>query len=406
MSEAVSPVYLARQPIVDRRQKVVGYELLYRRALSSTAGDMTLADEARSLANALVEIGLNDLVGNHKAFINMSEELILSNSMEAFPKSRVVLEVLEHVRPTLEVQAELARLRKLGFTVALDDFLWNENTEPLLPYADLIKVDITQVPEDEMPGLVRQLREFPVKLLAERVETHEEFNYFHDLGFELFQGYFFAKPQIVEGRALTVNHLALVRLLSRLQSDNLSLDEVEEIISSEFELNVRVLKFIRSAYMGLPSRIDSIRQALLFVGIRTLATIATVLIMSEFKNKPGDLVFMAMVRARMAERLALSLGECDVERHFTVGMLSLLDALMDIPMPELLDQLPLSEDINDALLDPSGPGILPKVLRIVLAYERGDFDVAKRENLPIEDISNAYRQALTWADQTQSALAA
>lgn len=398
-------MFLARQPIVDRKQGVFGYELLYRRANGGGPGEMTVADEARSLVNALVEIGLNELVGKHRAFINISEDLLVSKSLDAFPRTRVVLEVLEHVNPTLEVQAEISRLRKLGYTIALDDFVWNDLTEPLVPYADLIKIDVAQVQGQELVDTVARLRPFPAKLLAERVETHEEFDEFKAMGFDLFQGYFFAKPQIVEGKALTINHLALVRLLTRLNSDNLTLDELEGIIASEVQLNVRLLKFIKSAYMGLPSTVDSIRKALLFVGIKTLAAIATLLMMSQFANKPAELVFIAMVRAKMAERLAERLGEPETERHFTAGMLSTLDALMDMPMAALVEQLPLSEEINEALIDPNCQSHLGRVLRVVRAYEVGDFDTVTRENVSLQDANVAYRQAVAWAGQTQMALA-
>lgn len=366
---------------------------------------MTVADEARSLVNALVEIGLNELVGKHRAFINISEDLLVSKSLDAFPRTRVVLEVLEHVNPTLEVQAEISRLRKLGYTIALDDFVWNELTEPLVPYADLIKIDVAQVQGKELVETVARLKPFPAKLLAERVETHEEFDEFKSMGFDLFQGYFFAKPQIVEGKALTINHLALVRLLTRLNSEELTLDELEGIIASEVQLNVRLLKFIKSAYMGLPSTVDSIRKALLFVGIKTLAAIATLLMMSQFANKPAELVFIAMVRAKMAERLAERLGESETERHFTAGMLSTLDALMDMPMSALVEQLPLSEEINEALIDPNCQSDLGRVLRVVRAYEVGDFDAVTRENVALQDANVAYRQAVAWAGQTQMALA-
>lgn len=406
MSEVSCPVFLARQPIVDRTQKVVGYELLYRRGETSSAGEMSLADEARSLASALVEIGLNELVGRNRAFINVSEELILSHSLDAFPNKRVILEVLEHVNPTQEVQDELKRLRRLGYTIALDDFIWNEKTEPLLPLVDLVKVDVTQIPAADMSGLVSDLRKFPVKLLAERVETPEEFELYDQLGYDLFQGYFFAKPQVVKGRALSVNHLALVRLLTRLNADDLTMDELEGIIASEVQLSVRLLKFIKSAYMGLPNTVDSIRKALLFVGVRTLAAIATLLMMSQFAHKPDELVFMAMVRAKMADTLGQRVGDPDPEPYFTTGMLSMLDALMDLPMEELLAQMPLSERINEALLNSLSDDPLARVLRVIRGYESGDFDVAERECISLQDVNLAYRQAVAWAGQTRMALAA
>ncbi len=404
VSDISCPVFLARQPIIDRSRKVFGYELLYRRGETSGAGDMSLADEARSLASALVEIGLNELVGRNRAFINVSEELILSKSLDAFPNKRVVLEVLEHVNPTPEVQDELKRLRRLGYTIALDDFLWNDKTEPLLPLVDLVKVDVTQIPAPEMTGLVSDLRKFPVKLLAERVETPEEFALYDRLGYDLFQGYFFAKPQVMKGRAMSVNHLALVRLLTRLNADDLTMDELEGIIASEVQLSVRLLKFIKSAYMGLPTTVDSIRKALLFVGVRTLAAIATLLMMSQFAHKPDELVFMAMIRAKMADTLGQR--DPDPEPYFTTGMLSMLGALMDLPMEELLAQMPLSERINEALLNPQSDDLLARVLRVIRGYEAGDFDVAEREGISLQDVNMAYRQAVAWAGQTRMALAA
>lgn len=208
----------------------------------------------------------------------------------------------------------------------------------------------------------------------------------------------------MKGRAMSVNHLALVRLLTRLNADDLTMDELEGIIASEVQLSVRLLKFIKSAYMGLPTTVDSIRKALLFVGVRTLAAIATLLMMSQFAHKPDELVFMAMIRAKMADTLGQR--DPDPEPYFTTGMLSMLDALMDLPMEELLAQMPLSERINEALLNPQSDDLLARVLRVIRGYEAGDFDVAEREGISLQDVNMAYRQAVAWAGQTRMALAA
>lgn len=403
----IAPVYLARQPIYDANQQVYGYEILYRRGEgTSGAGDLSIADSARSLTNALIEIGLNELVGRSKAFINVSEEMILAKAVDAFPPKRVVVEILEHVRPAEDVLVEVKRLKRLGYTLALDDFVWNELTEPMLPYADIVKVDITSYSFDELPELCRRLKEFPAIRLAERVETHEEQRECRSLGFELFQGYYMARPQVMKGRGIRTNHLALVRLISRINSPDITLDELEGLVASDVQLNVKLLKFIKSAYLGLPTKVDSIRQALLFVGVSTLAAVATLLMMSQFANKPQELVFTAMVRAKMAERLGIHLGHSDVDRHFTVGMLSVLDALMDLPMSELLQDLPLTEEIELALTCVNCTNDLSRVLRIVRAYEIGDFEAVSAERMPLDVASSAYRFALGWASQTQSALAA
>lgn len=407
MPDTIAPVYLARQPIYDAKQRVYGYELLYRRQADEvSAGGLSIADSARSLANALVDIGLNELVGRSKAFINVSEEMIVSRAVEAFPNKRVVIEVLEQVRPTDQVIAELRRMKRLGYTIALDDFFWNELTEPLVPFADIIKVDIAAVGFDLLPELCRRIKEYPVLRIAERVETHQDQEECRKLGFELFQGYYMARPQVVAGRGIKSNHLALVRLISRIQSPNLTLQELEGLVASDVQLNVKLLKFIKSAYFGLPKKVDSIRQALLFVGVSTLAAVATLLMMSQFANKPQELVFTAMVRAKMAESLGSYLGHGDVDRHFTVGMLSVLDALMDLPMVELLKDLPLTEEVEVALTCENADNDLAHVLRIVRAYERGDFESVSVDRVPLDVASSAYRFALGWASQTQSALAA
>ncbi len=406
MHDSTAPVYLARQPIFDGKMLVYGYELLYRRGHEDGAGEMSTADSARSLSNALVEIGLNELVGRSKAFVNVTEEMILSGALEAFPKGRVVFEILEDVRPTPEIVESLKKLRASGYVLALDDFLWNDLTVPLIPLVEIVKVDIAHHGLAGLGSLVQMLDEFPGKLLAERVETHEEHQFCRSLGFQLFQGFFMSKPEIVEGKALRSNHMALVRLLSRMNAPDLTFDELESIVASDVQLNVQILKFVKSAYLGLPGTVDSIRKALLFVGMNTLASIATLLIMSRFTNKPNELVFTAMLRAKMAEEIGSRFGSFETDRHFTVGMLSVLDALLDTPMPELLKQLPLPPEMGAALIAPVGDDDLAKTLRTVLAYERGDFDAVEAEYVPIDVASRAYRNGLTWAGQTQLALAA
>lgn len=407
LRDTIVPVFMARQPIYDAHRQVVGYELLYRQAPNSeSTQDLSEIEAARALTNALVDIGLNELVGGSKAFINVSEQMILAQAIDAFPTQRVVVEVLEHVRPTEDVLDEVRRLKRLGYQLALDDFVWSEQSTPLLPFADIVKIDIADVGFDRLPQMVRDLREFPVILLAERVETHEEQAACLDLGFDLFQGFYMAKPQTVEGRSLRSNHLALVRLISRLNAPDITLDELEELVAGDVQLDVKLLKLIKSAYFGLPPKVDSIRKALLFIGVNTLAAIATLLMMSQCPDKPQELVFTAMVRARMADRIGAHFGHRDTDRHFTVGMLSVLDALMDLPMQELLRELPLSDDVEEALVNGACDNEMAHSLRVIHAFERGDFAGLAAENMPIDVASSVYREALGWASHTQAALAA
>lgn len=406
MSDQVVPVFLARQPIVDRGTVVYGYELLYRRGLNGGPGEMSDADSARSIANALIEIGLNELVGKTKAFINVDEPMIVSGVLDALPPARVVLEILETVQATERVLAEIKRLRKRGYVFALDDYVANASTQAMLPLVDLVKVDITQYSEAELVDTVGSLGGYPCRLLAERVETPEEQRTCSELGFDLFQGYFFAKPEVMEGRALKTNQLALVRLLARMNAPDLTLDELESIVVSEVQLNLRLLKFMKSAYFGLPEKVDSIRKMLLFVGVRTLAAVATVLMLSELSGKPSELIHLAMVRAKVCEMVGRSLGCSDVDRFFTTGMLSLLDAMLDLPMQDVLRQLPLTEELETVLLRPNRESDLAKALRIAMFYEAGDFEAIHEEGFDLSDADRIYRAANAWANQTQAAIAA
>ena len=244
---------------------------------------------------------------------------------------------------------------------------------------------------------VKGLRNYPVQLLAEKIETEDEFNFCMDLGFDLFQGYFFAQPKVIRGHRLPNNRLAILRLLSRLQDPDILADELEQLIAQDVAFSYRILRYVNSAAFALNRKIESIHQAVIILGLQTIKSWAALLAMSQVDNKPTELVVTAMVRAKMAEEMARAMKEAQPQSYFTVGLFSALDALMDNTMEEILTQLPLADHISAALLQKTG--LLGETLNCVLAYERGQWQDLNFNHLDPKQIKQCYLDALTWAGE-------
>ncbi len=399
----MSDIFIGRQPIYDRRQKVYAYELLFRSEQRNVAefvdGDRATSDV---IVNTFMEIGLDNIVGDKLAFINLTRAFFVDENTISLPRDRVVLELLEDIEADADVVAGVTRLRKQGYAIALDDFIYRESLQALVELADIIKIDIMALSEEEIREHVAQLRRHPLRLLAEKVETREEFELCRELGFDYFQGYFFAQPRIIRGRSLPNNRLATLKLLSRLQDPDITPGELEELIVQDVAFSFRILRYVNSAAVALPRKIDSIQQAVVILGLSALRAWTTLLAMSRIDDKPAELVVTAMIRARMAENLARARKEPDPDAYFTVGLFSALDALMDNTMEEILTQLPLADHIAEALLRHSGPH--GKALKCVLAYERGDWENIHCDALDTDEIRQAYLSAVQWATSTCKAL--
>ncbi len=399
-------VYMARQPIYGRNMSLFAYELLFRRSGALTAGEMDAEEEAQVLVSSLIDIGLNELIGDSKAFVNASEAILMSSAITMFPKDKVVIEVLETVSLSQEVVDRVALLRKFGYTIALDDFCYTPEAEPLMAEAQIIKLDILEKSEAQISTAFRKAKRPGIRVLAEKVETQEQYQICQRMGFDLFQGFFFAKPELMKGSSLRANQVAMLRLAAKIHSPDMHYSDLEEIISSDVALTFKLLKLVKSAHFGLSCTITSIRQALMFLGINTVASLATMLSMVGSTEKPDEVVTTSLVRAKMCELLAQWRGKPGLDRYFTVGILSLVDALMDAPMDQILNELPLASEINAALLDPFAAGDLAETLRMVAAFERGDWDSVSLPGLTPLQVSNAYHASVTWSVQASAALAA
>ncbi|HHO67445.1 MAG TPA: HDOD domain-containing protein [Gammaproteobacteria bacterium] len=396
-------IYIGRQPIFDRQLDVYAYELLFRSGRRNIA-DVVDGDEATSLVivNTFMEIGLNNIVGDRLAFINLTRAFVTDRYAVSLPKDRVVLEVLEDIEPDSEVVAGVRNLAAQGYRIALDDFIYNEALKPLVELADIIKIDVMELDAQEIHAHVEQLRRYPVRLLAEKVETRRDFDYCVELGFDYFQGYYFSQPKIIRGQRLPNNRIAILRLLARLQDPDLGPQEVEELISRDVGFSYRILKYVNSAAFALPRKVESIREAVVYVGLQTVRHMAMLLAMSQLDDKPAEIVNTALVRGRMAELLAIRLGQPQPESFFTVGLFSILDVLMDNSMEEILTQLPLADHIAAALLEHAG--IHGRILDCVLAYERGEWEKISCNTLTMKDIRGCYLEALAWSSQIQREL--
>lgn len=390
-------VFVGRQPIYDRNMKVFAYEILFRSGLEGGAR-ITDGDEATSqvLLNTFLEIGVERIAGDCPAFFNLTRDLLLNQDLE-LPKAQVVLEVLENIEIDPIFVKAVERLHKMGYRIALDDFAFEPHWEPLLRLAHVIKVEIPALDWDAAPALLAGLRQYKAKLLAEKVETQEEYEKLHKMGFDLFQGYFFCKPRVIEGRSLSSNRLSVLQLMAKLNQSNVEVAEVERMIRQDPSLSFKLLKYLNSPFFGLRIRVESIRQAITLLGIKTLRTWVTLLAMSGIQDKPQELMKNALQRAHLCETLAKAVRLPDEERYFTTGLLSVLDALMDLPMVEVLNQLPLSDEVKVALLEQTGA--LGEALGLALACERGDFESVSQfrgRDLPVDKL---FLEAMFWADQ-------
>ena len=398
---------VARQPILDAQLRVVGYELLVRRPGARPA---QVVDSQAATSNVIVdsfmEIGLDELVGEHLAYLNVSREFLMSVRPLPLPPDRVVIELLENQVIDEELLTVLRELVADGFTIALDDFRYTPEAEPLLDLARIVKLDVLALDEDELLDQVAMLRRRRprLSLLAEKVETRADFDRCRILGFDAFQGYFFARPSLTHGRGVPTQCLGALGAVASLNTVE-DFDDLERIITRDVGLSLRLLRYANSAYVFLPRRVGSVREALVMLGARQVRRWATVVVLAGSPDAPHVLLVTGLIRAKMCQLLSGAGDEQSADRFFTVGLFSVVDALVDAPMGEVLATLPFSEDIVTALQQHHGPS--GELLGSVLAYEHGDFEaVAEPAPSPGRPtFASAYRDAVTWADGTAMMLA-
>ena len=399
---ADSTIYLGRQAIFDTRLEVAAYELLYRDGRQNAAVFTDDDTATRTvLTRALTEFGLDSVSDGRDVFVNFSPESLNREFADLLPREQTVIEVLETVEPDEPTVEAFRTLKNEGCRLALDDFVFEDRFAPLLDLADIVKVDLRLTDPADLEAHVAAMRKHDVKLLAEKVETSEEYDRCRELGFDLFQGWFFCKPTIMEGRSLETDRIGTLRLIARLQDPSLEMGEAAELIAQDPGLSVKLLKFINSSACGLGRKVESIKHAAALVGRHKLKLWATLLGLGGMSDKPRELLIAANVRGRMCEQIGATAFGDDSGSYFTVGMFSLLDAMLDMPMDDLIGDLPLSETVIEGLLH--GRGDLGRVLDAVKTWEReqadeGTFDAGL--------LQSSYRDALTWTRETMNSLGA
>jgi len=390
-------VFVGRQPIYDRQQNVYAYELLFRNSEQNFAqiDDPDLAT-SELIVNALTEIGLNNIIDNKMGFINLTRNFVTGSLPIPGAEDRLVLEVLEDIELDDKVLDGIQKLKQQKYIIALDDFIFHPHLEPLVQIADIIKIDLMALSEEELEDHVNRLKKFPVKLLAEKVETAEEYQRCLEMGFEYFQGYYFAKPNIVSAKKTPANRMALINLLSKISNPETDIEEIEKLIASDVTLSFRLIRFINSSKYALDQNIDSIKHAIMLLGLETVRSISCLIMFTTIDDKPFELFVSALIRARMCELAALQLDEkAHAATYFTVGLFSVMDAIMDQPMQEVLEQLPLADSITNAILKYEGN--MGQALQVSLAYQQGEWEIlSSKDILNCEQLRDNYLDAISW----------
>ncbi|ADE15423.1 EAL domain protein [Nitrosococcus halophilus Nc 4] len=397
---------IGRQQIYDRDWNVYGYELLFRnfQGDSPVIVDGTQATN-QIIVDSMLEHGLENLVGFHYAFINFTRDNILSGTPLLLPKDRVIIEVLESVEVDEPLIEALHALAKQGYRIALDDFIFSEEKKPLVNLAHIIKLDVQHLSREQNLMHFGLLQRFPVKILAEKVETAAQFYEFKKLGCDYFQGFFFSKPCLVSGERLAANDYVLFSVLAEINKPNINTQALAKIISSDVGLSYKLLRYINSAYFSLPRKIISIHHGILYLGIREIRRWANLIILLRLPNASKELIRIALVRAKMCELLCIVAGnhncnngcgnDCNCEKFFLVGLLSIINQMLKMPLDKVASSLPLAEDVFNGLA--YREGAIGEALNCAINYEHWNLSAVHYLNLSPFDIGKIFLDSVAWA---------
>lgn len=394
-SDAINKYSIARQPILDHELQQYAYELLFRQH-KQLNGNISLTSEV--LATAIFDIGLETVTGNTLAFINMSYQDLMNPTIDALPSNQLVLELLEDIKIDNILAQRVQELAEKGFVIALDDFVYSPEWEPLIDAASIIKLDLTVSSVEENRAVIDQLQGRSLKFLAEKVETYEDFQLYRDMGCDYFQGYFFCRPEPLEGRSLTSNSLTKIRLLTEINDPNTSADKLNLIIQQDPSLSFKLLKYLNSAFFAFSTPIKNIKQAIILIGIQGVKKWTTLLTLRNLSSHPSELTKVSLIRAKLAERIAIDTKAANPETYFLAGLFSTLDAMLDASMEDILSSMPLDIDLKNALSKKQGK--IGEVLKFVMEYEESHLLTLDKHLLSNDE----YLNTCIWADEAMSSL--
>jgi EAL and modified HD-GYP domain-containing signal transduction protein len=374
--EACALTRVGRQAIFDRQLQVHAYELLYRRSTEDQTAVFTDGNMAssRTILDTFLDLGIERIAGPHRVFINLTRAFFTDLPPIPLDRRRIVLELLEDIEVDDLLISAVKTLHEQGYKLALDDFQFEDKWSPILPYVSVIKVEVKADNLEEIASRVPALRRYDARLLAEKVETREQYDHLHELGFDLFQGFFFARPNVVEGRRLSENQSVVMQLVSLVNDPYVTVGELCEVIVQDPALSYKILRAINSARLNVGRKIGSIHEAVVYLGLDRIRAWATLFALSGFDDKPIEVLNLGLVRANLCERISRITGSGGADECYTVGLLSILDALLDQPMETLLADLPLPQAFSDAIVHHAGPH--GRALACALAMEQGRWDSA------------------------------
>jgi EAL and modified HD-GYP domain-containing signal transduction protein len=401
-------IFIARQPIFDQQQQVYAYELLFRSGLENIFNHADLDHASSKVAlDSFFILGIDTITGGKKAFINVTRGMLVNGYVALLPREMTVVEILETVEPDSEVINACRKLKQAGYLIALDDFVDQDRYKPLVEMADILKIDFLETKKDEQKRLIDQFSPRGIHLVAEKVETRQTLQEAMAMGYSYFQGYFFSKPTIISGKEIPGFKVNYLRVLQEIHQPDLDYEKVEEILKMEMSLSYKLLRYINSAFFGWRVEIRSIKHALVMLGESDFKRWASFIALSNMaKDKPNELVFQAILRGRCLEMLAPMVRHSErAQDLFLMGIFSLIDAIVDRPLLDILIEMPIAEDIKSALMGEKGP--LRDIYELMLSYEQGEWnrfsELAAMKKIDEEKIPPLYRKALEWASQSFSA---
>jgi len=403
--------YVARQPILDKDKNLFAYELLLRDSLDNYFPKHINDEEATAkiIEGLEYNLGLESLTQGSLAFINFTHDSLINGYPLLLDKEKIVVEILETATPGKKLLAACIDLKEKGYTIALDDYEHDPRWKHFFPYVDIVKLDYSLTSEQQFQEILTELSPFPhIKLLAEKIETYSEFQHALGLGCEYFQGYFFSRPEVIKTIAFNPSQVAVVNLMSEINKDDLDTKKITSIFEDEASLSFKLLRYVQSPIFKRDVSIESIKQAILVLGLDELKRFICLLFTAQFSvGKPQELTVMSLARGRFCELMVKStLPRHSQSSAFLIGLLSLIDAMVDGNIHELMDKLPLPPEMKDAIINRQGESA--NFLKLCELFEKADWPnielFCQQIAVEIEPSYRLFQEALTWADLRMSAM--
>lgn len=396
-TEGSSDIYVARQPVFNAKTDLYAYELLFRSHDESSAAIVDgNAASSQVILNAFVDMNFHAIAKYHPVFINLTHDFILGELPLPLAPDSLIVEIPDDMEVSDKLLKVLKGFVAKGYTVAVNNFTLSAERLPLLDIVHIVKIDLQRCERNSLAELARNLKQYDVKLLAEKIETHEDFEWCKELGFDYFQGFFFSKPKNFTAQSIKPNRMAVLRILASLQNPDCDIRELEELISNDVSMSYKILRIINSALYSMPRTIESVKQAIMALGLKAIRDWIAIISLTDIDDKPRELVALSLQRARMMSLLADHKG-LDPDAAFTTGLFSLIDAMMDQSMERIMSELPLANDIVRALLDQEGE--LGNLMDFVVRYEQGDWDEVIAGPLSAEELREHYLDAVEWSSE-------